>query len=279
MRPVLLFLLWVWALSVFVAVDMFFNVPAFDAIRPWASLYHGMRRAGHQMVGEPVLDSGARGEFPRDLGLVASADFPAAPGARSAGAATAPRADLTAAAGNGGFTAWNDPGPMAAQSSYVDGRREGVWEWRWPDGAKRERREYKSGLLHGKVESWYAGGQPQVVEEYADGRPQGEWRRWYSGGQPAAEEHYENGTLHGRLTHWHENGQKAAEAVFVAGSSVGPVVRWHTNGRKAEEGMYVGGKKEGPWFAWDEGGERIQHALYIDGRAVGPGPPGARSRR
>jgi len=53
-RPLLLVLLWVWAITVFVTVDLFRNVPAFDRIRPRAALYRGMREAGHELVGEPL---------------------------------------------------------------------------------------------------------------------------------------------------------------------------------------------------------------------------------
>ena len=54
----LLVLLWVWALLVFAIVDLFWNVQEFDGVRPRASLYHGMRAAAHQMVGEPLDASG-----------------------------------------------------------------------------------------------------------------------------------------------------------------------------------------------------------------------------
>jgi hypothetical protein len=52
----LLILLWVWAALVFVVVDLFRNVPAFDRIRPRAKLYEGMRYAAHEMVGEPYQE-------------------------------------------------------------------------------------------------------------------------------------------------------------------------------------------------------------------------------
>lgn len=56
MRPLLLVLLLVWALTVFVTVDLFLNVPEFDKVRPRAALYRGMRIAGHEMVGEPYWE-------------------------------------------------------------------------------------------------------------------------------------------------------------------------------------------------------------------------------
>ncbi|MHC5011611.1 MAG: hypothetical protein ACYTG6_11790 [Planctomycetota bacterium] len=48
----LLLLLWAWAGCVFLTLDLFLNVEEFDAVRPRATLYRGMRVAAHRMVGE-----------------------------------------------------------------------------------------------------------------------------------------------------------------------------------------------------------------------------------
>jgi HEAT repeat protein len=53
----LLVLLWIWAACVFLILDLFLNVDAFDAIRPRALLYRGTRVAAHKMVGEPIRDT------------------------------------------------------------------------------------------------------------------------------------------------------------------------------------------------------------------------------
>ena len=52
-RPTLLILLWVWAGCVFLVLDLFRNVPELDRVRPQSKLYEGMRKAAHEMVGEP----------------------------------------------------------------------------------------------------------------------------------------------------------------------------------------------------------------------------------
>jgi HEAT repeat protein len=50
LRRTTLVLLWVWAITVFMVVDLFLDVSEFDAIRPRARLYLGMRAAAHRMV-------------------------------------------------------------------------------------------------------------------------------------------------------------------------------------------------------------------------------------
>lgn len=63
-RWTLLALLWFWALCVFVTLDLFRNVGAFDSIRPRATIYRAMRYVAHRMVQEPYLDDGFRDALP-----------------------------------------------------------------------------------------------------------------------------------------------------------------------------------------------------------------------
>lgn len=56
-RGTLLVLLWIWAICIFVVVDLFLNVEEFDRIRPKARVYRSMRFAAHDMVDEPYYDN------------------------------------------------------------------------------------------------------------------------------------------------------------------------------------------------------------------------------
>ena len=92
-RPLLLVLLWVWAVCIFMILDLFLNIPEFDAVRPRASLYRGMRIAAHRMVGERspdhdilASDANRRGRATTISiqGVVFTPDQRPAPGARVA---------------------------------------------------------------------------------------------------------------------------------------------------------------------------------------------------
>ena len=62
-RPRLLVLLWIWAVLMFVVVDLFRNVSEFDRIRPQARVYRAMRYSAHKLVGESYTD----GDFAETL--------------------------------------------------------------------------------------------------------------------------------------------------------------------------------------------------------------------
>jgi hypothetical protein len=52
----LLALLWIWAATVFLVVDLFLDAPGLDPVRPRAPVYRAMRMTAHEMVGEPYRD-------------------------------------------------------------------------------------------------------------------------------------------------------------------------------------------------------------------------------
>ena len=76
-RPVLLGLLWIWAVCIFLVLDLFLNVAEFDGIRPRAKIYRSMRFVAHRMVGEPYREN--------DLFALIHAGGPTRPQARSLG--------------------------------------------------------------------------------------------------------------------------------------------------------------------------------------------------
>ena len=59
-RQRLVLLLWIWAVLVFGAVDLFWNVTEFDSVRPEARWYRAARFVAHNMVGEAYRE---RDEF------------------------------------------------------------------------------------------------------------------------------------------------------------------------------------------------------------------------
>ncbi len=55
-RGRLLVLLWIWAATVFLVVDLFLDAPGLDRVRPRAGIYRAMRMTAHDMVGEPYRE-------------------------------------------------------------------------------------------------------------------------------------------------------------------------------------------------------------------------------
>jgi len=253
-RPLLLVLLWVWAISVFVTLDLFLNISQFDVVRPRAPFYEGMRWEGHEIVGEPYKPPAGE---PVVVAVTPVEEERTARPERVVGGTDTTLGESTVR--HGGFTQWNDP-PGKAEGEYKNGRRQGTWTWRWQDGRVRETREYVDGKLNGITASFFADGKHEVLERYADGRPDGTWSSWHPNGQRASVEHYENGVLQGDATCWYANGQVRVERSFDHGEPAGRMTAYHENGQKAEEGRFEGGRETGVWTSWDERGIETRNA-------------------
>lgn len=274
-RPTLLILLWVWAGCVFVVVDLFRNVPELDRVRPQSKLYEGMRRAAHEIVGEPyeapAFVAGAAVAGRRRV-HVASTDAPAGALPADSGRRSVSRVLERAGQGRlapGTFTKWNDPAGRPGTGEYRDGCRDGVWTWAWPDGTPREERTYKAGVLDGFVRTYYEGGAKQIEESYRDGKPAGTWRWWHANGAPALQAECRDGRLHGPVAGWHADGRRAVALRYENGKPAGRLQAWHADGSLAAEGGFENGRKNGRWTSWDETGRLITDDIYENGRKVG----------
>ncbi len=268
-RPVLLVLLWIWAILVFVVVDLLLDVEAFDRIRPESDFYRSLRAAGHDMSGTPGAELIDAEELARGRGFILEGAFedpdsmiarPANPSRRSPR-----RPRLVSRNGqnplrHGTYAQWSDPGGVPGKGEYKKRQREGEWVWTWADGSKRETRHYTGGRLDGFVRSWYPNGTPEVEEEYKAGKPNGTWRWWHSNGELGAEQQFADGKLHGRANHWHADGKRYAEVSYFQGSPDATFCVWHPNGVRAEAGEFFQGKRIGVWTRWDTNGRVITEA-------------------
>lgn len=245
-RPVLLVLLWAWAMLMFIVVDLFLNVPEFDRVRPDAMLYRGMRMAAHEMVGERYKGADAGTESPvRKPGTTSDRVIPAAylnrksapPGTRPAPTVrTHRRAKFR---NHGTWTQWNLPGLQPGEGEHnTKGRKEGRWVWKWEDGSLREERHYSDGVLDGTVTAWYEDGRKQSAEEYEKGKRVGIWRYWHRNGQLAAQEEYRAGEPHGLWQMWHEDGTKAMQGEYREGSPVSTWSFWDERGTVIKEEVH-----------------------------------------
>jgi antitoxin component YwqK of YwqJK toxin-antitoxin module len=89
--------------------------------------------------------------------------------------------------------------------SRIDGAREGLWTFWFPDGMLREQGSYSAGARVGRWKQWHANRQLRSEGERegtpgSDSSPRtGYWRFWYENGKPEAQGVYVHGLREG---HW-----------------------------------------------------------------------------
>jgi len=246
-RPVLLVLLWMWALVMFLVVDLFFNVDEFDHVRPDAPLYRGMRKVAHDLVGERFEDEDLAGGSVA-VAAAPEARQPAIPNPyidrKSVPSGTRPPRAVrthkrTRFRNHGTWTQWNLPGMKPGAGQHNDkGRKEGTWTWAYDDGTKREERPYSDGVLNGAVKAWFPGGQQQTEEHYARGKRTGTWRYWHGNGQLAAQQQYKDGLPDGEWAMWHSDGQRSMKGAYRKGSPSGTWSFWDEHGAIIKEDIH-----------------------------------------
>jgi antitoxin component YwqK of YwqJK toxin-antitoxin module len=64
-------------------------------------------------------------------------------------------------------------GQLGSRGNYIDGKREGLWEWFYENGQLWSRENFKDGKLDGLYESFYDNGQLRIRGNFIDGEPDG----------------------------------------------------------------------------------------------------------
>lgn len=90
----------------------------------------------------------------------------------------------------------------------------------WPNGRKKSETTYKDGKRDGLLVVWYESGQKKGEGTNKDGKLQGLATTWYENGQKKVEGNYRDGKLEGLFTEWHENGEKKSETPYRDGNIV-----------------------------------------------------------
>ncbi len=84
-------------------------------------------------------------------------------------------------------------GQKGLKGQFIDGKRDGQWDY------------------------WYSDGQQKLSVEYKKGTKSGDWLFWFPNGQMKSKTHYTDGKLTGMNYWWYENGQMQKEALFENG--------------------------------------------------------------
>ncbi|MBL63430.1 MAG: hypothetical protein CMI30_08475 [Opitutae bacterium] len=157
-------------------------------------------------------------------------------------------------------------GRLVRRGRYVQGEREGFWEFFNPQDIrsidnshylcghfKRGKKEglwnyftvsNRGSVLFGKWSSW----NKREEASYKDGEKDGPYIKWFENGQEESKGKYEAGEKEGIWTSWHEDGQMKEKGTYKGGEKEGVWTKWHKNGQQAEELHYLVGKREGPFI-------------------------------
>ena len=103
------------------------------------------------------------------------------------------------------------------------------------NGQMARETSWKEGKQDGLGVTWYENGQKNGEVNWKNGKKDGLALHWHESGQKKGEANYKDDKRDGLVVEWHENGQKLFEGNFKDGEEVeGSVKYWNSKGEPEE---------------------------------------------
>ncbi|MEM6328440.1 MAG: toxin-antitoxin system YwqK family antitoxin, partial [Bacteroidota bacterium] len=93
-------------------------------------------------------------------------------------------------------------GTLVERIRYVDGKRDGLTERWFENGARSERVPYTANRRHGTVQTWWPNGHLRAEARFVEGVAHGTQRQWYRSGALFKELHLVEGREDGLQRAW-----------------------------------------------------------------------------
>ena len=172
---------------------------------------------------------------------------------------------------NGEYTYWEERiGKPVGTEHYKNGKKDGVQEYWFRNGQRREKSTYVNGVRDGLFQRWYDNGQEQERVIFTNGNPDSKQVRWWSNGQIEYECTYVRGVAVGEESFYNPNGSlRERNRYDDRGWRQGLQEVWHSTGKLAERSEYKDGEANGLFEKWTNDGKLIKRVNYkhdkIDG--------------
>lgn len=161
-------------------------------------------------------------------------------------------------------------GPAIGQSNVTDkeGRKQGYWEKKRPNGKVHYKGQFKDGVPYGKFKyydkegtistildykstdtamatHYHANGKKAAYGYYVNQKKEGVWRFYDKKGVIASEETYSSGEKNGKYVVFNLNGTISRETFFVKGIENGYRKTYNSEGKILSEGNIKDGQLDG----------------------------------
>lgn len=176
----------------------------------------------------------------------------------------------------------------------AQGRKQGEWAKKYPNGRYRYVATFRDGKPVGKVKRFYPNGRISVtmaydagsdtcrVEtfhestgkresagQYVGGKREGRWVIYNEDGRPLEVSYYARGRLHGQQSLLYDDGRLFTLTTWVDSLREGPFVRYFPSGAKRTEANYHADELHGKYRTWGADGKITEEGQYADGVRVG----------
>lgn len=120
-----------------------------------------------------------------------------------------------------------------------------LYELRPETGDTLFRAGYRDGVLHGRLQKWYASGQRMEERFYSAGQKHGKQSAWWENGNPKFRFTARADAYEGELKEWTFDGKLIHLANFKAGQEEGVQKLWYDNGKIRANYVMTNGRRYG----------------------------------
>ncbi len=163
--------------------------------------------------------------------------------------------------------------------NIIEGKKEGIWNWWYENGNKKDQCKYKNGVEIDTIFHWYESGNIKQVGVLLDGKPNSEKlctvccniniTRYYETGELKESFTTIDDKFEGKYYKYYENGTWILRT-YVKGILNGETIEHiiDSNGTTNILGQYKYGSEEGLWKWYDIDSTLIQTIVYKSGKEV-----------
>lgn len=134
----------------------------------------------------------------------------------------------------------------------------------YPNDSLAEKISFVEGKKEGLYQKWYPSGILSFESNYKSGRRDGITKTWWKGGGLRSESHHTMGVVHGNQKQWYKSGQLFKSINIVEGKEEGLQQAWRENGKiynnyEAKNGRIFGLKRANLCFELED--EVVQFSI------------------
>ena len=127
---------------------------------------------------------------------------------------------------------WTPIGRLKLICYYRNGKINGMYQTRYPNGKVMEEYTMKDGVRDGPCLKWYPNGKLRIECRYKNNKLDGLFMKFYQNNKTAKLCHYKNGILDGPFLTWFQDGNKSCVFHFKNGKKHGLFLRWNIEGQQ-----------------------------------------------
>lgn len=160
-------------------------------------------------------------------------------------------------------------GVLSVGGAFLNGKKDGVWEFYRFDGVLEKRVGYTADSLNGIYLVMANEKDTLTYGNYLNGLKTGQWKWYNPDAQLDMEGFFENGKQDSTWHYYFSNGQLSYLAHFNQDLRTGEWVYYYPNGALYRKGTYQNDLRQGRWQTWYEDGTLTIEGVYKNGKEEG----------